>query len=142
MEWLKKYIVTIIPIESNYISEIGQKYISGKGYDYYISKTLGYVNEKPKGVVIRYTIIVPKWGGKTIKLSTTKLTKHMISTRVLYTIKVYSKKNFKGKVEKLYQPAFFNFADKSGLNYFVTRKASFPIQSIKWTVNMSPFPYS
>lgn len=100
----------IIPIESNFISEIGQKYISGKGYDYYISKTLGYVNEKPKGPVIRYTIIVPKWGDKTIKLSTTKLTKHKISTKVVYTIKVYSKKNFKGKVETLYQPVFFNFA--------------------------------
>lgn len=51
----------IIPIGPNFISEIGQKCISGKGYDYYISKTLGYVDEKPKGPVIRYTIVVPKW---------------------------------------------------------------------------------
>lgn len=135
-------INNVIPMEPNYISEIGQKYISGKGYAYYVSKTMGSIPDKPKGPVIRYTIIVPKWGGKTIKLSTTKLTKHKISTKVVYTIKVYSKSNYKGKVETIYQPAFFNFAHKSGHNYSVTRKTSFSIQSIKWTVNMFPFPYS
>lgn len=139
---INNIINNVIPIESNFISEVCQKYISGKGYVYYVSETMGKIPDKPKGPVIRFTIIVPKWGGKTIKLSTTKLTKHKISTKVIYTIKVYSKNNFKGKVETLYQPAFFNFAHKSGHNYSLTRKASFPIHSIKWNVKMSPFPYS
>lgn len=139
---INNIVNVVIPIESNFISDVDQKYISGKGYDYYISKTLGYVDVNPKGPVIRYTIIVPKWGGKTVKLSTTKLTKHKISTKVVYTITVYSKKNFKGKSKTFYQPEFFNFAHKSGYNYPVTRKVSFPIHSIKWHVQMYPFPYS
>ena len=132
----------ILPKNTTFISEIGQKIVSGKGYAYYVSRCKDYIPVNPKGYVLRYTIIVPKWGGKTVKLQTTKLTKHRISTKVIYTIKVFSKSNYKGKVETIYQPAFFNFASKAGTCYSVTRKSSFGIKSIKGTVTISPFPYS
>ena len=138
----KNNINILIPENITFISQIGQKIVSGKGYAYYVSRCKDYIPVNPKGYVLRYTIIVPKWGGKTVKLQTTKLTKHRISTKVIYTIKVFSKSNYKGKVETIYQPAFFNFASKAGTSYSVTRKSSFGIKSIKWTVTTSPFPYS
>lgn len=55
---------------TNYISNIDQKYISGNGYAFYVSKSMSYINANPKGYAFKYTIIVPKWGGKVVKLST------------------------------------------------------------------------
>lgn len=125
----------------NFISEIGQKIISGKGYAVCRTGYLFYIKDKPKGFAIKYTIIVPKWGSKVVKISTTKLTKHKLSTRITYIIKVYSKPNYKGKVETIYQAAFFNFAHKAGSTYNVNRPTSFPIQSIKVSYDAAPFPY-
>lgn len=136
------FINNIISKNINFISKTVLKTVSGNGYAYYVSEYKDKIPVKPKGFAIRFTIIVPKWGGKTIKLKTTKVTTHRISTKVVYTIKLYSKSNFKGKVETIYQPAFFNFASKKGASYSVTRKSSFGIQSIKWSVKTSPFPYS
>ena len=132
----------IMPQNCTVISEINQKIISGNGYAFYVSKSQGYIPANPKGNCFRYTIIVPKWGGKTVKLKTTKITTHSISIKIVYKITVYSKSNYKGKSETIYQPAFFNFASKKGQSYPVTRKFSFGIQSIRCTVTNSPFPYS
>lgn len=133
-------ISSFLEINSSTISNSNQKYISGKGYAFYVSKSMSYINANPKGYAFQYTIIVPKWGGKVVKLSTKKLTKHKISLKVVYVIKVYSKPNFKGKVETINQPAIFNLSHNAGTTFSGSRTVSFPIQSIKYTVSYSHFP--
>lgn len=131
-----------IVLQDNYsfISEIGQKAIFGNGYAFYLSKKMSYINANPKGYAFSCTVIVQKWGAKVVKISTKKLTKHMISVKIAYVIKVYSKPNYKGKVEIINQPAIFNLSQKAGTIYSGSRTVSFPIKSIKCSISYSHFP--
>ena len=131
---------TVLPDNYSFISEIGQKAISGNGYAFYLSKKMSYINVNPKGHAFSCTVIVQKWGAKVVKISTKKLTKHKIAVKIAYVIKVYSKPNYKGKVETINQPAIFNLSQKAGTTYSGSRTVSFPIESIKCSISYSHFP--
>ena len=89
--------------------------ISGKGYAYYYSKKISYIHDKVNpGYAFQVKIIVPKWGGKTVKIITKKITSHKICCNVYYKITYYKKAKYKGKSTVINYPCIFNLSMKKG----------------------------
>lgn len=89
--------------------------ISGKGYAYYYSKKISYIKNKVKpGYAFLVKIIVPKWGGKTVRIITKKITSHKICCNVYYKITYFKKAKYKGKSTVINYPCIFNLSMKKG----------------------------
>lgn len=89
--------------------------ISGKGYAYYYSKKISYIKNKVNpGYAFLVKIIVPKWGGNTVKIITKKITSHKICCNVYYKITYYKKAKYKGKSTVINYPCIFNLSMKKG----------------------------
>ena len=89
--------------------------ISGKGYAYYYSKKISYIHNKVKpGYAFLVKIIVPKWGGNTVRVITKKITSHKICCNVYYKITYYKKAKYKGKSTIINYPCIFNLSMKKG----------------------------
>ena len=89
--------------------------ISGKGYAYYYSKKVSYIRSKTNpGYAFLLKIIVPKWGGNTVKIITKKITSHKICCNVYYKITYFKKAKYKGKSTVINYPCIFNLSMKKG----------------------------
>ncbi len=114
--------------------------ISGKGYAYYYSKKISYIHNKVNpGYAFLVKIIVPKWGGKTVKIITKKITSHKICCNVYYKITYYKKAKYKGKKTIINYPCIFNLSMKKGKT--VTVNLPTPgIRSFKFYHTVCKFP--
>ncbi len=114
--------------------------ISGKGYAYYYSKKVSYIRNKVNpGYAFLVKIIVPKWGGKTVRIITKKLTSHKICCNVYYKITYFKKAKYKGKSTVINYPCIFNLSMKKGKT--VTVNLPTPgIQSFRFYHTVCKFP--
>ena len=113
--------------------------IYGKGYAYQYSKKISYIQSKPKGYAFQVKIIVPKWGGNTVKVITKKITSHEICCNVYYKITYYKKAKYKGKGTTINYPCIFNLCMKKGKT--VTVNLPTPgIRSLKFYHTVCKFP--
>ena len=114
--------------------------ISGKGYAYYYNKKISYIRSKTKpGYAFQVKIIVPKWGGNTVKVITKKITSHKICCNVYYKITYYKKAKHKGKSTTINYPCIFNLCMKKGKTVSVNLPTP-GIRSLKFYHTVCKFP--
>ena len=114
--------------------------ISGKGVAYSWCKKLSYIKDRVNpGYAFEVHVVVPKWGGNTVRVTTKKITPHMICCNVVYKITYYKKPNYKGKAYTVNYPCIFNLAMKKGKTVTVNLP-TYGIQSFRFTVTVCKFP--
>ena len=116
------------------------KELFGRKYAYSYIKKVHYIpaNTNP-GYAFQIKIVVPKWGGDIIRVTTTKLTPHMICCKVVYKITHYKQYHYKGKPFTNHYACFFNLAMKKGKSFTANIPAK-GVKSLKFTWTVSRFP--